>query len=105
MARRRRNPFYILLCVVGVVFTLTAVSSCLTVLRGVRPETAATRGSHPLERLLDRHGTALLAGELVVLAIATVGAVAVDHVEGERQRAARAAAHGRPDDARPAGEP
>jgi len=105
MARRRRNPFYALLGVVGVVFTLTAVSSCLTVLRGVRPETAAARGSHPLERLLDRHGTALLAGELVVLAIATVGAVAVDHVEGERQRAARAAAHGRPEAAPQAGEP
>ena len=37
MARRRRNPFYVLLGVVGVAFTLTAVSSCLTVLRGVRP--------------------------------------------------------------------
>jgi hypothetical protein len=105
MARRRRNPFYVLLGIVGVVFTLTAVSSCLTVLRGVRPETAAGRGTHPLDRLLDRHGTALLAAELVVLAIATVGAVAVDHADGERERAARAAARGRAEAAPPAGEP
>lgn len=105
MARRRRNPFYVLLGIVGVVFTLTAVSSCLTVLRGVRPETAAGRGTHPLDRLLDRHGTALLAAELVVLAIATVGAVAVDHADGERERAARAAARGRVEAAPPAGEP
>ena len=105
MARRRRNPFYALLGVVGVAFTLTAVSSCLTVLRGVRPETAAVRGAHPLERFIDRHGTALLAGELVVLAIATVGAVALDHVDGERQRTERDAARGRAEAAPPAGEP
>jgi len=103
MARRRRNPFYALLGFVGVVFTLTAVSSCLTVLRGVRPETAAVRGTHPIERLLDRHGTAILAGELIVLAIATIGAVALDHVEGERERAARAT-RGGPEAAPPAGE-
>ena len=105
MGRRRRNPFYALLGIVGVAFTLTAVSSCLTVLRGVRPETAAVRGAHPLERLIDRHGTTLLAGELVVLAIATVGAVALDHVDGERQRAERDAARGRAEAAPPAGEP
>ena len=78
MGRRRRNPFYVLLGVVGVAFTLTAVSSCLTVLRGVRPETARAAAAHPVEKLMDRHGTALLTGQLVVLAIATVGAVALD---------------------------
>jgi len=105
VARRRRNPFYALLGIVGVLFTLTAVSSCLTVLRGVRPETAAVRGTHPLERLLDRHGTAILAGELAVLAIATVGAVALDHVDGERQRAERDAARDRAEAAPSAGDP
>ena len=103
MARRRRNPFYALLGVAGFAFTITAVSSCLTVLRGVRPETAAARGSHFLERLLDRHGTAILVGELLVLAVATAGAVAVDHVDGERQRATRAAGRGRAEAAPPDG--
>jgi len=86
MARRRRNPFYLLLGVVGVAFTLTAVSSCLTVLRGVRPETAATSGGHPLERLLDRHGTAILAGELLLLAISTAGSIAVDEFGHRKTR-------------------
>ncbi len=105
MARRRRNPFYALLGLVGFAFTITAVCSCLGVLRGVRPETAAVRGTHPIDRLLDRHGTAILVGELVVLAIATVGAVAVDHAEGERERSARAAVRGRVEERPSEGEP
>jgi hypothetical protein len=51
---------------------------------------------------MDRHGTSILVGELVVLAIATVGAVGLDHVEGERIRAARDAERRA---ATPAGEP
>lgn len=94
MPRRRRNPFYVLLGLAGLAFTLTATSYCLSVLRGVRPETATAAAPHPLERLMDRHGTALLAGELAVLAIATFGAVAVDHFAGERLRRQRSAATG-----------
>lgn len=90
MARRPVNPFYPLLGIVGFAFTITAASFCVSVLRGVRPETAAAE-PHPLQRLMDRHGTAILLGELVVLAVATVGAVGVDHVAGERIRAAREA--------------
>ena len=96
MARPRRNPFYAVLGVVGFLFTITAVSYCLAVLRVVRPTvpsgaTAASM-SHPLHSLMDRHGAGILAAELVVLAIATVGAVWMDHVEGEKIRAARLAA-------------
>lgn len=92
MSRRRRNPFYLLLGVVGFLFTITAMSYCMAVLRGVRPDRAAATRAHPVQQLMDRHGTAILAGELLVLAIATVGAVAVDHVAGERERTAREAA-------------
>lgn len=91
MRRQPTNPFYIVLGVVGFLFTITAASYCLSVLRGIRPETTAGQPPHPLEQLMDRHGTSLLVGQLVVLAIATVGAVAVDHVAGERVRRARAA--------------
>jgi hypothetical protein len=88
MARRPFNPFYLLLGLAGVAFTITAASSCVAVLRGVRPEAArAPRGA--FDRLLDRHGTAILAGELLVLAIATVGAVATDHAAGRRDAARR----------------
>jgi len=91
MARSRPNPFYFVLGLVGFLFTITASSYCLFVLRGVRPALQA-EGPHPLEQLMDRHGTALLAGQLAVLAIATIGAVAVDHFEGERIRRERSAA-------------
>ena len=85
MRKGPRNPFYIVLGIVGFLFTITAASSCLTVLRGVRPETARAAKT-PLETLMDRHGTALLAGQLVVLAIATVGAVALDEYRGRNRK-------------------
>jgi hypothetical protein len=91
MSRPRRNPFYPLLGIVGFLFTITASSYCLFVLRGIRPEGLAA-APHPLERLMDRHGVALLAGQLAVLAVATFGAVALDHFEGERLRKQRAEA-------------
>jgi len=77
MRKAPRNPFYAVLGVVGFLFTITAASSCLTVLRGVRPETARAEKS-PLEVFMHRHGTTVLTGQLVVLAVATVGAVALD---------------------------
>jgi hypothetical protein len=78
MRKPRRNPFYLVLGLVGFLFAITACAYCISVLRGVRPETARAAAVHPFEKLMDRHGTALLAGQLVVLAIATVGAVALD---------------------------
>ena len=91
MPRPRPNPFYAILGVVGFLFTITASSYCLFVLRGVRPE-SLSGPPHLLERLMDRHGVALLAGQIAVLAVATVGAVAMDHFEGERLRRQRSAA-------------
>jgi len=91
MRKQPTNPFYIVLGIVGFLFTITAASYCMSVLRGIRPEPTAAQRNHPLEQLMDRHGTSLLAGQLIVLAIATVGAVAVDHFAGERQRREREA--------------
>ena len=88
MSRPRPNPFYAILGIVGVLFTITASSYCLFVLRGVRRESLST-APHALEQLMDRHGITLLAGQIAVLAIATVGAVAMDHFEGERQKRER----------------
>lgn len=83
MPRTPRNPFSILLGAVGIAFTLTATCSCMAVLRGVRPETSRQSRS-ALDTFIDRHGTTLLVGELVVLAIATVGSVAHDSRSGGR---------------------
>lgn len=85
MRKAPRNPFYVVLGVVGFLFTITAASSCLTVLRGVRPETARAAKS-PLEVFMHRHGTAVLTGQLVVLAVATVGAVALDEYRTRKKQ-------------------
>lgn len=83
MRRQPRNPFSVLLGAVGVAFTLTAMCSCMAVLRGVRPETSRQDRS-ALDRFIDRHGTTLLVGELVLLAVATVGSVVHDSRGGGR---------------------
>jgi hypothetical protein len=93
MRRSRSNPFYAVLGVVGFAFTITACMYCLSVLRGIRPTDPAGR-PHPLETLMDRYGTPLLVGEIALLAVATFGAVALDHVEGERVRRERQAGRG-----------
>lgn len=94
MPRPIRNPFYAVLGIVGFLFTITAAAYCISVLRGIRPETARTGGSHALERLMDDHGTTILVAEIAVLAVATVGAIWLDHLEGERIRRQRAAERG-----------
>lgn len=91
MPRPPRNPFYVVLGVVGFAFTITAAAYCVSVLRGIRPETRATSGGHPLERLMDFHGTTILTAELAILAVATVGAIWLDHAAGERVRREREA--------------
>lgn len=95
MRRRRLNPFYAVLGIVGFLFTVTASSYCLFVLRGVRHagENSA-EPPHAFEQLMDRHGTSILVGQLLVLAGATVGAVAVDHADGKREIARRQTAAG-----------
>ena len=101
MPRPPRNPFYAVLGIVGFAFTITAAASCVAVLRGVRP-VADTGGSHLLDDLMARYGTLLLVGEIALLAVATVGAIWLDHVAGEkvrRERAARQAADRPPTDA------
>jgi hypothetical protein len=90
MARPPRNPFYAVLGIVGFAFTITAAAYCVAVLRGVRPA-VETGGRHSLDRLMDDHGTTILVVEIGVLAVATVGAIWLDHVAGERIRRERAA--------------
>ena len=91
MRRKRANPFYAVLGIVGFAFTITACMYCLSVLRGIRPTDPAAP-PHALETLMDRYGTPLLAGQIAVLAVATFGAVALDHFEGERVKREREAA-------------
>ncbi len=106
MRRTRPNPFTVLLGVVGIAFTLTASAYCVSVLRGVgpaRPDAAP----QAFDRLLARHGTTALVVELVILAVATFGSIAVDEMgHREIRRAMREASpRRRDDDATPGAEP
>ena len=98
MPRPRRNLFYPLLGIVGFAFTITAASYCVSVLRGVRPETSREE-PHALQRLMDRHGTTLLVVEIALLAVGTVGAIAVDELGHREVRRTQ-----RDDRPRPAGD-
>ena len=84
MHRPRTNPFTVLLGIVGIAFTLTAASYCVSVLRGVRPSALATANS--FDSLMAGHGTAILAGELLLLAVSTAGSIAVDEIGHRKTR-------------------
>jgi hypothetical protein len=79
MAKKRpfANPFYALLLVVGVAFLLTATSYGVMAFRDVRGRPAAESGSG-LMLFLDRHGGLLMAGELAILVVASLLAMATD---------------------------
>ncbi|MGH7138567.1 MAG: hypothetical protein ACREHD_22695 [Pirellulales bacterium] len=73
------NPFYVLLVIVGIAFALTACAYSVMTLRAVHsPEADANRPRTGLLEFLDRHGAALMGGELALLALATVAAISTD---------------------------
>lgn len=72
-----KNPFYVLLMVVGVVFTITMCAYCVMTLSLARPSDAEAPPS-PMIDFLARHGLTLVVGELIVLALLTVLAIATD---------------------------
>lgn len=72
------NPFYVLLVIVGIVFTVTA---CAYGVMAVKMSTAqgisASSGSGLME-LMSKHGLVILLVELVILALATFAAIGTD---------------------------
>ena len=78
--RSATNPFYALLVVLGIAFALTACAYSVMTLKAVRRQEApgASAGGAVLLEFLDRHGAALMGGELALLALATVAAIATD---------------------------
>jgi len=79
--RSTTNPFYVLLVVLGIAFALTACAYTVMTLKAVRPSPAAggeSAGGAALMEFLDEHGAALMGGELVLLAVATIMAIATD---------------------------
>jgi hypothetical protein len=82
MPRKRSavNPFYVLLIGLGIAFAITASAYSVMTLKAVRPPSVAenTTGGTALLEFLDRHGGQLMASELALLAVATLGAIATD---------------------------
>lgn len=78
--RKKFNPFYAVLVLLGVLFSVTACAYGVMVWQSLRlPEADydAARDS-PIFALIDHWGGTLLAVELLLLAVATVGAIALD---------------------------
>lgn len=81
MARTKEgtNPFYILLVIAGVAFTITACAYGVMVFKAVHPGPATGKaGGENLLTFMNDYGIWLLGGELLALALTTVGAMATD---------------------------
>lgn len=78
------NPFYVLLVIVGIAFTLTACAYGVMAIRAIHPSAAGkySRDDNPAGKallvFLDRHGASTLAAELGLLAVCTFGAIGTD---------------------------
>lgn len=79
MAKNRKpaNPFYVLLVVVGVAFTITACAYGVMTVKRIRPM-AVEQPDSPMLDFLDENGLTIMVGELVVLGIATFAAIGTD---------------------------
>ena len=79
------NPFYVLLVLVGIAFTLTACAYGVMAFKVVRTKQSINEqqpgeqnAGAALLAYLDEHGAALLGLEVALLALCTAGAMATD---------------------------
>ncbi len=79
-ARKRRNPFYLLLVPVGAAFVVTAFAYGFMAFQAVNAAAAdaASYQSHPMFRWLRSNGATAMLVELAVLGVLTVAAIATD---------------------------
>jgi hypothetical protein len=87
-AKKRINPFYILLIPAGVAFVVTAFAygfMAFQVVNAVRAE-AGRHAAHPLFQWLRVHGDMTLAIELALLAAFTFAAIGTDQWWDRAQR-------------------
>lgn len=87
MAKKKFNPFYALLIIVGVAFCITAFAYGIMTLRGLQPADSlgGSQSGKQLMHWIDKHGFALLMGELVALAVLTFSAIATDEFWTKRE--------------------
>ena len=78
--KKRANPFYVLLVIVGVVFTITCCAYGVMMVQFLDPQRAhdLRQAGTGLLLFLDRHGLSLLLWELAILGAATLAAIGTD---------------------------
>ena len=74
------NPFYIILVVTGILFTVTAIGFGIVVVRNVRQLSTIgdPHAGSSLLAWLDAHGVFVMIVQLVILALSTVAAITTD---------------------------
>lgn len=89
MAKKKEliNPFYVLLVVAGIVFAVTACAYGVMAFHAVRSASSSVdpATANRFLSFMSEHGDILLGGELLVLAVATVGAIGTDRYWSEWQ--------------------
>jgi multisubunit Na+/H+ antiporter MnhB subunit len=81
--KQSSNPFYAVLVLLGVTFAVTACAYALMTYRAldVRLDSAHENG---LMRMLANHGAVIMGVEVLLLSVATLGAIALDQLRLSR---------------------
>jgi uncharacterized protein (UPF0333 family) len=74
------NPFYALLVIVGLLFSITACSYVVLILNSLQPEKAAAlrESSSGFLYFMNKHGLTIIIAELSVLAVLTFAVIGTD---------------------------
>lgn len=80
------NPFYALVVVLGIAFCITATAYGVMTFRALRGRGDDAQRAPALIEFLNRHGERLLIGEVILLGLATFGAIKTDRYWQDRSR-------------------
>ncbi len=85
-ARRGWNPFYAVVVVAGAAFCITACAYGVLTFRALRGLRLAADQGASMMAFIDRHGAAIMTAELLILGVATVGAISTDKFWRRREK-------------------
>ncbi len=77
-SKTRSNPFYVLLVLLGIAFTVTACAYSVMAFRATKLNRETAQQPNGLMTLMEQRGGTILAIEVVLLGLATVGAIGLD---------------------------
>jgi hypothetical protein len=92
--KKPNNPFYVVLVLTGIAFLMTAIPYGLLLFRTQKLDPrspAAAKPEHGWLAFVDRYGNRLFLSEIVILGVATVGAITTDQYWMRRAIARRSA--------------